>query len=152
VQSATSSVFIAAVPTAAARLLRILTAYRPSVASSGADARSLIDSERFGLAILGVHFDGARMFELMSYIRASARNRDVPILCVLGVRGGISDSTLAMIQQTVEALGGCEFLDLSALPDDEARNALVLRRVARHLQAPPAPAPAPNTAASSLRP
>jgi hypothetical protein len=43
--------------------------------------------ERFGLVCLGVHFDESQMFSLLGDIRAHAKYRKVPVLCVLGSWG-----------------------------------------------------------------
>ena len=140
-------ILIAAAPTAAKRLQGILAGYPLAVVRTVREAQDALAAERFTLAILGVYFDESRMFEVMSYARVGALNRDVPIVCVRGIPGNISPVTLRMLEQTVNALSGCEFLDLTAIPDDDVGNALVLRRLTRHLgsallQAPPTDAPA----------
>jgi hypothetical protein len=140
-------ILIAAAPPAAKRLQGILASYPLAVVHTIEEAQSALGAERFTLAILGVYFDESRMFEVMSYARLGDLNRDVPIVCVRGIPGNISPVTLRVLQQTVNALSGCEFLDLTAIPDDDVGNALVLRRLARHLgsallQAPPPDVPA----------
>jgi hypothetical protein len=120
---------IATLPIAAERLVRILPSCRTTVPATFEEARRALDHERFTLAIIGVYFDGARMFELMSHVRISPLNRACPIVGVLGARNGLPESTLAMIRQTVNVMENCEFLDLSALPDDERGNAEVLRAI-----------------------
>jgi hypothetical protein len=118
------------------RLQAILAGHPTTLVRTVQEAQIALAAERFSLAILGVYFDESRMFEVMSYARVGALNRDVPIVCVRGMPGNLSPLTLRMLEQTVNALSGCEFLDLSAIPDDDAGNALVLRRLARHLGSP----------------
>jgi hypothetical protein len=126
-------ILIAAAPAAAKRLQGILAAYPMAVVQTVREAQDALAAERFTLAILGVYFDESRMFEVMSYARVGALNRDLPIVCVRGIPGNMSPTTLCMLQQTINALSGCEFLDLIAIADDDAGNALVLRRLTRHL-------------------
>jgi len=141
-------VLIAAVPLAAKRLQAILAGYPTTVVRTVEEAQEALAAERFALAILGVYFDESRMFDVMSYARTGGRNREVPIVCVRGIASGISPITLRMLEQTINALSGCEFLDLAAIPDDEAGNALVLQRLIPHLGAPLLPAsPLPPPAA-----
>jgi hypothetical protein len=125
---------IATLPIVAERLLRILPSCRTTVPLTLQEARTALDRERFTLAIVGVYFDGARMFELMSHLRMSALNRTCPIVCVLGVRNGLAASTLAIIRQTINVMESCEFLDMSALPDDEQGNAAVLRAIGSRIR------------------
>ena len=144
-------ILIAAAPPAAKRLQAILSGYSMTVARTVQEAQAALAAERFTLAILGVYFDESRMFDVMSYARVGTLNRDVPIVCVRGILGNISPITLRMLEQTVNALSGCEFLDLVTIPDSDAGNALVLRRLTRHLgsallqgQPPVAPAVRPT--------
>jgi hypothetical protein len=125
---------IATLPIAADRLARILPPCRTTVPATFEEARRALDHQRFTLAIIGVYFDGARMFELMSHLRISPLNRACPIVCVLGVRDGMPSSTLAMIRQTVNVMENCEFLDMSVLPDDEHGNGEVLRTIRPHVR------------------
>jgi len=141
VQTARSRVLIAAVPAAAVRLRRILCAHAPVAVQTLQDAQDALSRERFSLVVLGVYFDESRMFDVMSYARASALNREVPIVCVLGVRGKLSDATVRMLREIIETMSACEFLNLVAIPDDDAGNARVLSRLARHLAPPPLPIP-----------
>ena len=120
---------IVTLPIAAERLVRILLSCRTTVPATFEEARRALDHERFTLAIVGVYFDGARMFELMSHLRMSPLNRECPIVCVLGARNGLPPSTLAVIRQTVNVMENCEFLDMSELPDDERGNGEVLRAI-----------------------
>jgi DNA-binding response OmpR family regulator len=57
---------------------------------TGDEARSLLENEKFGLVVISVHFDESQMFTLLADIRAHAKYRKVPILCVLGNLGAIA--------------------------------------------------------------
>ena len=65
------------------------------------------------------------MFDLISYARASALNRGVPIVCVLGVRRKLSRLTVHLLQETINGMAGCQFLNLTLIADDGVGNALV---------------------------
>ena len=64
----------------------------------------------------------------------------MPILCVLGVRRNLSPLTVRLLEETIHAMWGCAFFNLSATPDDEAGNALVRGKLTQYLQ-PAAPPP-----------
>jgi hypothetical protein len=118
-------VLIAAIPAAAERLCRLLPDQRTVCPASLAEARAALARERFALAIMGVHFDESRMFDLMSHARASALNRSVPIICVLGVRRKMSRLTVHLLQETINGMAGCQFLNLTEIADDDTGNARV---------------------------
>jgi hypothetical protein len=80
------AVLVAAIPVAVERLCRLLPNQRTVCPPTLGKAQLALAQERFALAIMGVHFDESRMFDLISYARASSLNRGVPIVCVLGVR------------------------------------------------------------------
>lgn len=125
---------VAAIPAAAERLCRLLAGERVVCPATLAEARAALARERFALAVLGVHFDKSRMFDLIAFARASALNREVPILCVLGVRRKMSYLTVRLLQETIEGMSGCAFLNLTAVPADEAGDALVRRVLGEYLQ------------------
>ena len=127
---------IAAVPAAAERLCRGLRDQRLVVPATLAEAQAALARERFSLAVMGVHFAESRMFDLLSFARGAVLNRDVPILCVLGARRNISPLTVHLLQETINAMSGCAFLNLSAIPDDEAGNARVRSTLMEYLQPP----------------
>ena len=118
-------VLVAAIPVAVERLCRLLPDQRTVCPANLAEAQVALARERFALAIMGVHFDGSRMFDLISHARASALNRDVPIVCVLGVRRKMSKLTVRTLQGTINGMSGCRFLNLTEIADDDAGNALI---------------------------
>jgi hypothetical protein len=139
-------VLVAAVPLAAQRLSRQLPDQRLVVPATLAEAQAALARERFSLAVMGVHFAESRMFDLLSFARGSALNRDVPILCVLGVRRKLSPLTVRLLEETINAMRGCAFFNLTAIPDDEAGNALVRRTLMDFLQPPLSVTPVPEVA------
>ena len=118
-------VLVAAIPVAVERLCRLLPDQRTICPANLADAQVALARERFALAIMGVHFDDSRMFDLISYARASSLNRSVPIVCVLGVRRKLSSLTVHLLQETINGMAGCQFLNLTVIADDDVGNALV---------------------------
>ena len=133
------AVLVAAIPQAAARLCRVLADQRIVVPATLAEAQAALARERFELAVMGVHFAESRMFDLLSCARASALNRHVPILCVLGARRNLSVLTVRLLEETIRAMPGCDFLNLSAVPDHDAGDALVREKLMEYLR-PPLPA------------
>ena len=119
------AVLIAAIPVAAERLCRLLPDQRTVCPANLAEAQVALARERFALAIMGVHFDESRMFDLISYARASSLNRGVPIVCVLGVRREMSTLTVHLLEEMINGMRGCQFLNLTVIADDETGNALV---------------------------
>ena len=120
-------ILVAAVPIAAARLRSILPSDRVLCAASYHEARQQLSRERYALAILGVYFDESRMFDLLSFARTSATNRDTPVVCVLGIRGRLSDVVVRSLEHTINSMPLAAFLNLAAIPDDAGGNASVRR-------------------------
>jgi hypothetical protein len=118
-------VLVAAIPVAVERLCRLLPDQRTVCPANLAEAQAALARERFALAIMGVHFDDSRMFDLISYARASSLNRSVPIVCVLGVRRKLSSLTVHLLQETINGMAGCQFHNLTVIADDDVGNALV---------------------------
>ncbi len=128
------AVLIATIPAVAERLSSLLIGHRLVSPVNLAEAQAALSRERFALAVMGVHFDESRMFDLVSSARASPLNRDVPIICVLGVRRKMSKLTVHLLQETINGMSGCHFLNLTVIANDEAGNALVRGVLREHLQ------------------
>ena len=116
-----------------ARVERILAGHDVAVVKTSNEARALLEAEEFGLVILGVHFDESQMFTLIGDIRAHARYRKVPILCVMGVRGRIlTDVAIEGLDHAVKAMLANGFLNLERYPDTVEGDAR-LRRIVDYL-------------------
>ena len=97
---------------------------------NGDDARDQLERERFGLVLLGVHFDESQMFSLLGDIRAHAKYRKVPMLCVLGSWGRmLSEVAVEGLDHAVKALMANGFLNLLHFADDDGGNARIRRIV-----------------------
>lgn len=110
------------------RIERVLEGHELVFVDTCDQAREQLAQERFGLVILGVHFDESRMFSLLGDIRAHARYRKVPILCVLGSWGRmLSEVAVEGLDHAVKAMTANGFLNLLHFPDDAEGNARVRR-------------------------
>lgn len=94
------------------------------------EARHALGHASFDLAAIGVYFDDSQMFDLVRWLRASARTAELPILCVRGHQGFTAVSTRTL-EMAVRALGADEFLDL--LPSAGAEAEAALRAAAERL-------------------
>jgi hypothetical protein len=91
---------------------------------------SRLTDEKFGLVILGVHFEESQMFSLLGDIRAHAKYRKVPVLCVLGTRGRfLTEIAIEGLDHAVKAMTANGFLDLHHFSDDEEGNSRIRRIV-----------------------
>lgn len=111
------------------RIERSLSGHDLALVKTSNQARALLEAEEFGLVILGVHFDESQMFSLLDDIRAHARYRKVPILCVMGERGRIlTDVAIKGLDHAVKAMLANGFLNLERFADDAEGDAR-LRRI-----------------------
>jgi len=115
------------------RLRRLLEGHDLSFVRTCDDAKSLLQAQRFGMVIVGVHFDESQMFTLLADIRAHAKYRKVPILCVLGNRGRVlNEVAIEGLDHAVKAMMANGFLNLLHFGDDEEGNARI-RRIVDHM-------------------
>ena len=110
------------------RMERILVRHELTVAHNSGDAMRALDT-KFGMVILGINFDDSQMFSLLSDIRAHSSYRKVPILCVLGNRGRVTEIAVEGLDHAVKAMRANGFLDLQHFADDQAGNARICRIV-----------------------
>lgn len=96
------------------------------------DAMSAFGGRKFGMVIVGVHFDESQMFELLERIRSSTSEPRVPVVCVLPEQHALSEVFVKGLDHAVKALMANAFLDLRKYPDDEAGNGR-LRRIIEYL-------------------
>ena len=75
-------ILMCVVPETAQRLSRILDGHELVFAASRAEATQHLERDRFGMVVVGVHFDDAQIFTLIGDIRLHAKYRKVPILVV----------------------------------------------------------------------
>jgi PleD family two-component response regulator len=125
-----SRILAAVIPDRNDRMERVLSGHDVTFVKTSNEARSLLEQEEYGLVILGVHFDESQMFSLLGDIRAHARYRKVPILCVLGSRGRyLGDVAIEGLDHAVKAMMANGLLNLENINDDEEGNARVRRIV-----------------------
>jgi hypothetical protein len=124
-----TKVVIAATPLVGARLARVLAGHDLHFAETTDDVMSLLSNDKYGMVIISVHFDESQMFTLLGDIRAHSKYRKVPIVCVLGERGRLSDVAVEGLDHAVKAMTANGFLDLQRFPDDDIGNARIRRIV-----------------------
>ena len=128
-----TKVLVADIPENEDRMRRILAGHELTFAMTRDDAWSLLEKERFGIVIVGVHFDESQMFSLLADIRAHAKYRKVPILCVLASQGRVlSDVAIEGLDHAVKAMMANGFLNLLNIADHKEGNARI-RRVVDYL-------------------
>jgi hypothetical protein len=76
------------------------------------EAIAALRHDGFQLLVIELSFDESRMFELLQYVRALPRYRDVPVVCVYGDHLNLTETVIRNIDVAVKALGGRAFLDL----------------------------------------
>src|SRR5262245_51541001 len=120
-QAPRTKVLLAVGPDKTDRMQRVVSGHDVTKVETCEEARTLLESEEFGLVVLGVHFDESQMFSLLGDIRAHAAYRKVPILCVLGSKGKmLSDVAIEGLDHAVKAMLANGFLNLEKIPDDDA--------------------------------
>jgi PleD family two-component response regulator len=125
-----SRILVAVIPDKEDRMERVLSGHDLMFVKTCEEARTLLEEEEYGLVIIGVHFDESQMFSLLGDIRAHARYRKVPILCVLGSRGRyLGDVAIEGLDHAVKAMMANGLLNIENISDDEAGNARIRRIV-----------------------
>lgn len=123
-------ILVADISKIAERFRRVLAGHELIFARNCDEAMSLLEKDRVGMVIVGVHFDESQMFMLLADIRAHAKHLKVPILCVLGWQGTrLSEVAIEGLDHAVKAMTANGFLNLQHFPDDEEGNARIRRIV-----------------------
>jgi DNA-binding NtrC family response regulator len=125
----TTKILIAATAAVAERLAHVLQGHELVFAQTSQDVMARLSRERYGIVILSVHFEESQMFALLADIRAHSLYRKVPIVCVLGHRGRLTEAAVEGLDHAVKAMTANGFLDLTRFPDDESGNARIRRIV-----------------------
>jgi hypothetical protein len=94
------------------------------------EAISALRHDGYRLVVIGLEFDESRMLELLQYVRALPKYRDVPVVCAHGNHHNLSDAASKNIDVAVKALGGLAFLNLADGAIDYPRDCGFLDRVA----------------------
>ncbi len=126
-------ILMCVVPETSERLARILAGHELVFAATRPEATRHLESDRFGMVVVGVHFDDAQIFTLIGDIRLHARYRKVPILVVYSPGPyDLSEVAIEAVDRAVLALTANGFLSFDHFDDDAEGDARV-RRVVDHL-------------------
>ena len=126
-------ILVCAVPETAGRLTRILSGHQLIFAADRPQAMRHLETERFGMVLIGVHFDDAQIFTLIGDIRLHALYRKVPILVVHSPGPqDLTEVAIEAIDRAVLAMTANGFLSFDHFEDDAEGDARV-RRVVDYL-------------------
>ena len=125
-----TEILVAVIPENQDRMRRILAGHELTFVHTRDEAWSLLEKQRFGLVIVGVHFDESQMFLLLADIRAHAKYRKVPVLCVLASPGRVlSDVAIEGLDHAVKAMMANGFLNMLNIADEDEGNTRIRRIV-----------------------
>jgi PleD family two-component response regulator len=125
-----TKILVAVIDDKEERLRRVLSGHDLVFVKTCDEAMSLLQEKQFGMVLIGVHFDESQMFRLLADVRAHAKYRKVPILCVLGSRGRLlSEVAIEGLDHAVKAMMANGFLNLLHFADDDEGNARIRRIV-----------------------
>ena len=98
---------------AEARLVSILSGHRSTYVHTLAQAREALGGQRFDLLLLGLQFDQARMFDVLSTLRRESRHRALPVVCIHALPTFEIPPALAECARVAaRAMGAIDFVDL----------------------------------------
>ena len=124
-----TNVLVAATQAVAERLERVLQGHEVVFATDSTDVMARLSRERYGMVVISVHFDESQMFALLGDIRGHSFYRKIPVVCVLGDSGRLTDIAVEGLDHAVKAMTANGFLDLKRFPDDDAGNGRIRRIV-----------------------
>ena len=119
-------ILVAAHPAGVRRLKKVLAGHELTTVETLDEARQALDGQQFCCMVLGIQFDESRMLKLLEQVRSEERLA-APVVCVIGMKGRLSDTAIEAFDQAARALGAREVLDMTDIPDDERGN-LTLRQ------------------------
>ena len=122
------AILVAAHPLGNQRLRKTLAGRELTFVQTLDEAKRALEGQAFSGFLLGIQFDDSRVLELLEYLRSHPKTARVPVVCMIGIRGRLSEAALCAFAQAAHALGARAVLDASSFPDDEAGNA-ALREV-----------------------
>jgi len=105
-------VLCAAVPETDEKLRECLPGHELSFVRTMHEAISALRHDGYQLLVIELGFDESRMFELLQYLRALPKYREVPVICCYADHLNLSEAVIRNIDVAVKALGGLAFLDL----------------------------------------
>jgi len=118
-------ILVADTPEGDRRIAGILAGYDVVFARTlGAAQRALADGG-FSLALIGVHFDDSRMFDLLRTLQGSK----VPVVCIRSHHFASTSISIEGLQIATRALGCALFLDLTWYADDARGNDAVRKQL-----------------------
>jgi hypothetical protein len=124
----TVNVLVADVPAAHATLAACLPGMHLTFTDSLRAARYFLHQQSFDVVVIGLHFDDSRMFDLLSFMRGSARLHSLPALCVQTRPSMLPAELRGTLAMSIKALGANAFVEISGrnreLLSDEIRAAL----------------------------
>jgi CheY-like chemotaxis protein len=119
------------VPLAKRRLAAALPDDSLEVVYTSAEALEALRREPFDLVIIGMRFDESRALEFLQRIHADAGSGPLPP--IVGIRGAAT--ALVVSPQHFDlpmwAMGACDVIDFSAIPDNEVGNRHIRERLTR---------------------
>ena len=107
-----AKVLAADVPEMDERIRECLPDHEVVFARTLAEAEAMLRHDRFSMVVIGLHFEGSRMFELLSYVRSLKEYDRVPVVCVQGLELLIPEAVMRTVDMAVKVLGGAAFVDL----------------------------------------
>jgi DNA-binding NtrC family response regulator len=115
-------ILVAAHPASTQRLQKALTGHELVFVETLDQARERLERGRFSCVILGVQFDDSRTLKLLEDLSTQKRHLATPVVCVIGIRGHLSDVAIDAFDTAARALGARAVLDMTEFPDDERGN------------------------------
>lgn len=118
------------VPEAEPRLRRAMPATRLQLVFTTAEALKALKRDAFDLLIIGMRFDESRALEFLAGIAKDATLNRPPIV---GIRGAAAEVVISPqhFDLPMWAMGACDVIDFSAVPDNEVGNQHIRERLIR---------------------
>jgi DNA-binding response OmpR family regulator len=107
------------------RIAAILTGYELKFVRTLDEARHALQADGFDLALIGVHFDDSRMFDLLRYMQANPEKPGRCVVCMRSQRFTSTAITIEGLEIAAKTLGCALFLDLTWYADDANGNQAV---------------------------
>ena len=115
-------ILIADTPEGDRRISAILAGYELVFVRTMAEAQRALEREPFALALVGVHFDESRMFDLLRFMQSKGLRNGCAVVCMRTHHFVSPAITIEGLQIAARALGCNLFLDLTWYADDDAGN------------------------------